>query len=181
MSGHRQLRLYRNNLDALPSTQLQIDRFPKKPSPRLAESSQYQESYYYCTQGSSSPEPFHPHSPPGKILLIEDSEIVLQAHQQFLRQLGYRTTLARNGQTALALLDDSFSGIILDLGLPDIDGISLCRLIREREKKGRIPLMVLTVCNESFEGECRRAGADLFVSKPLPTSQLARMLEKLGL
>jgi len=45
----------------------------------------------------------------------------------------------------------------------------------------RSPIMVLTVCHEDVEGDCRRAGADLFVSKPLPVPELEKVLKKLGL
>src|SRR5262245_46741148 len=99
------------------------------------------------------------------ILLVDDERAIQRALDPLLRSRGYDVVLARTSTEAM----DAFSRykpdlLILDLGLPDADGLDVCRWVRERSD---IPILVLSA--RGAEHDKVRAlddGADDFVTKP---------------
>lgn len=76
------------------------------------------------------------------VLVVEDEEFVLALMGACLRDAGFSVSLAANGREMLALLDkEKVNLILLDLGLPDEDGLVLTRQIRARSS---VPIIVLT-------------------------------------
>ena len=70
---------------------------------------------------------------PGSVLLVEDEENLAALVEAYLVQEGYRVAAVGSGAAALELLErDSVRLIVLDLNLPDLDGLDLCRQIRMR-------------------------------------------------
>lgn len=69
-----------------------------------------------------------------RILLVEDSPIIQQVIQYFLEELGCHVTLAELGQEAIRLFPNGFDLILLDIGLPDIDGFEVARIIRNSQE-----------------------------------------------
>jgi two-component system KDP operon response regulator KdpE len=88
---------------------------------------------------------------------------------------GYRVLEASNGKTALDMLAEKPDLVILDLGLPDVQGLDLLRTIRARNE--RIPIVVLSSRgDESAKVQALDLGADDYVTKPFGTEELlARM------
>ena len=110
-----------------------------------------------------------------KILIVEDDDRVSAALSVFLRKHGYATQVAANGEAALASLGSDTEVVLLDLGLPDIDGIDLCRRIRAHTG---VPIIIATArshVQDRIKG--LRAGADDFVVKPYDVRELLARIE----
>ncbi len=110
-----------------------------------------------------------------KILIVEDDERVSEALSVFLRKRGYGTQVAANGAAAFASLGSDTEVVLLDLGLPDIDGIDLCRRIRAQTG---VPIIIATArshVQDRIKG--LRAGADDFVVKPYDVRELLARIE----
>ncbi|WP_226531758.1 response regulator transcription factor [Microbacterium paraoxydans] len=110
-----------------------------------------------------------------RILIVEDDDRVAGALEAFLARSGYATVRAANGAVALELLGADTEVVLLDLGLPDVDGIDLCRRIRGRSE---VPIVIVTARNQVAERiKGLRAGADDFVVKPYDVHELLARIE----
>ncbi|MCW2288825.1 response regulator transcription factor [Leucobacter luti] len=110
-----------------------------------------------------------------KILVIEDDDRVAAALCAFLRKSGFDTLRAADGAAGLACLDAEVDVVLLDLGLPDVDGIDLCRRIRARTG---VPILIATArtdVQDRIQG--LRAGADDFLVKPYDVRELVARIE----
>ncbi|MBI4967657.1 MAG: response regulator transcription factor [Rhodospirillales bacterium] len=112
------------------------------------------------------------------ILIVEDDLFVQSLLAAFLEKEGFRTSRASSGKEMLAMLDQvPVDLVLLDLNLPDEDGLTLARLIRARS---RLPIVVLT----AREGRDSRLaaleiGADDYLVKPFDPEELALRLRNL--
>ncbi len=110
-----------------------------------------------------------------RILIVEDDDRVAGALEAFLARSGYATVRAADGAAALELLGADTEVVLLDLGLPDIDGVDLCRRIRRRSE---VPIVIVTARNQVAERiKGLRAGADDFVVKPYDVHELLARIE----
>ena len=110
-----------------------------------------------------------------RILIVEDDERVAAALEAFLARSGYATVRAADGAAALDLLGADTEVVLLGLGLPDVDGIDLCRRIRGRSE---VPIVIVTARNQVAERiKGLRAGADDFVVKPYDVHELLARIE----
>jgi two-component system KDP operon response regulator KdpE len=110
-----------------------------------------------------------------KILVIDDEPPIRKLLRMGLSSQGYAVIEAPNGKTALELLAAKPALVILDLGLPDIDGHDLLQRIRHREEK--LPIIVLSSRgDEAGKVTALDLGADDYVTKPFGMGELlARM------
>lgn len=110
-----------------------------------------------------------------RILIVEDDDRVAGALEAFLARSGYATVRAADGAAALELLGADTEVVLLDLGLPDIDGVDLCRRVRGRSE---VPIVIVTARNQVAERiKGLRAGADDFVVKPYDVHELLARIE----
>lgn len=110
-----------------------------------------------------------------RILIVEDDDRVASALEAFLARSGYATVRAADGASAMELLGADTEVVLLDLGLPDVDGIDLCRRIRGRSE---VPIVVVTARSQVTERiKGLRAGADDFVVKPYDVHELLARIE----
>jgi DNA-binding response OmpR family regulator len=110
-----------------------------------------------------------------KILIVEDDERVSDVLSAYLRQAGYTTVCVAEGASALDVLGSDTDVVLLDLGLPDRDGIDVCRRIRG---VSGVPIIVATArshVDERIKG--LHAGADDFVVKPYDVRELVARIE----
>lgn len=110
------------------------------------------------------------------ILLIEDDEPLASDLQRAFRQQGWAVDwLARGGEAVPAVLRGKFDIVVLDLGLPDMDGLDVVAALRARGLQ--VPLLVLTA-RDAVEDRVRglRAGADDYLIKPFALSELLARL-----
>ena len=110
-----------------------------------------------------------------KILVVEDNDTTAEMLALFLTHAGYRTARAVDGRAALAAIDASIALVLLDLMLPDIDGLSVCRQIRSR---GGPPVLMLTArVSEDDIVEGLQSGADDYVCKPFRSKELLARID----
>jgi len=111
-----------------------------------------------------------------RILAVDDELQILRALKVVLRSAGYEVLTAANTEDALdTAATSSVDAAIVDLLLPDTDGIELCRRLREWSS---MPIIVLSAVGEEQEKvRALRAGADDYVTKPFGPEELIARLE----
>jgi two-component system KDP operon response regulator KdpE len=110
-----------------------------------------------------------------KILVIDDEPPIRKLLRMGLNTQGYEVLEAPNGKTGLELLAQNPDLIILDLGLPDVEGLELLRTVRQRNEG--VPIVVLSSRgDEAGKVQALDLGADDYVTKPFGMDELlARM------
>jgi signal transduction histidine kinase/ActR/RegA family two-component response regulator len=120
--------------------------------------------------------------PAGRILLVEDTPVNQRLGQALLGKRGYQVSLAADGLEALAAFDrEPFDLILMDMQMPNMDGLEATRRIRAREVTGerRIPIIALTAnAMQSDRDLCQAAGMDDFVAKPFRADEMFAVIEK---
>ena len=109
------------------------------------------------------------------ILIVDDDVKLVDVVEVVLKREGYHITRAQTAHEALEILDATLPDlIIIDMVLPDMDGVALCRTLRERSYTAKIPILFLTGLSathsvvDAFEG-----GADDYIRKPFQPRELA--------
>jgi DNA-binding response OmpR family regulator len=107
-----------------------------------------------------------------RILIAEDEARLASFLEKGLRSNGFVTTTASDGPTALALArDDDFDLLILDLGLPGLDGMTILRTLRAQNQ--RLPVVILSARDEVADKVAGlEHGADDYVAKPFRFEEL---------
>jgi len=107
----------------------------------------------------------------GNILVVEDDISNLELINKILEQLNHSTFTADNGEDALKILKNNTDGIdliLLDLIMPEINGMDLLKKIKENKKTYNIPIIMLSALDEMDTiAECISLGADDFLMKPI--------------
>ncbi|MEV6276275.1 response regulator transcription factor [Nocardia sp. NPDC051832] len=118
-------------------------------------------------------------NPATTVLVVEDDPHVRSTLDQLLRFEGYTVRLAGDGQEALELLDRERPDVaVVDVVMPRLDGLSLCRMLRRRGD--RLPILVLTARHQVGDRVAGLdAGADDYLSKPFDTEELLARLRAL--
>lgn len=105
-------------------------------------------------------------SPILKILIVEDSFMVRAALEEMLSQLGYSADFAQDGKTALALYRSDYHLILMDIELPDIDGITITQTIRSIERDQHVPIVAISSHTENeFKEKCFSVGMNGYSNK----------------
>ena len=112
-----------------------------------------------------------------QLLLVEDNQTTADTLRLFLEAQGYAVTHAPNGRAAAERLSSGgFDLVVLDLMLPDVDGITLCRGLR---RHSRVPVVMLTARSaEDDIVEGLEAGADDYVRKPFGSRELLARIKR---
>jgi DNA-binding response OmpR family regulator len=111
-----------------------------------------------------------------RLLLIEDDARLAEMVCDYLGRAGFRVSCAESGRAGLAMeAGESFDALILDLMLPDMDGLEVCRQIRHR--RSQIPILMLTARGDATDRIVGlEMGADDYLPKPFePRELLARL------
>ncbi|WP_306397980.1 response regulator transcription factor [Telluria beijingensis] len=115
------------------------------------------------------------------ILLVEDNATIAAQLGDFLAQAGCLVDHAASGRAALRLaLDGHFDVIVLDLNLPDIDGVEVCRQLKAQQRY-HTPVLMLTA-RDSLDDKIRglSTGADDYVTKPFALAEVAARCQVLA-
>jgi signal transduction histidine kinase/DNA-binding response OmpR family regulator len=118
---------------------------------------------------------------PLRILLAEDNELNQRVAIRLLERLGHRADIASNGREALARLEHAvYDVILMDVQMPELDGLEASRTICARWPAGRRPRIVAMTA-EAMQGDrekCLAAGMDDYIVKPVTLEQLSAALAK---
>ncbi len=110
-----------------------------------------------------------------QLLVIEDEESILELVRYNLQKEGYRVHTASSGEEGFSLATSSKPDlVVLDLMLPGIDGLEVCRMLKQRDDTEEIPIVMISACGE--ESDIIRGlelGADDYVTKPFSPKVLA--------
>jgi two-component system, OmpR family, phosphate regulon response regulator OmpR len=110
-----------------------------------------------------------------RILLIEDDPRLAEMVKNYLGEAGFAVTVSARGNDGIALeAREAFDALVLDLMLPDIDGLEVCRRIRARSQT---PILMLTARGDAMDRVVGlEIGADDYLPKPFePREMLARL------
>jgi DNA-binding response OmpR family regulator len=110
-----------------------------------------------------------------RVLLVEDDVRLADMLKEYLGQAGFGVTIAARGTTALeCLVDAHYDAVVLDLMLPDMDGLDVCRQLRARDDT---PVLMLTARGDAIDRIVGlELGADDYLPKPFePRELLARL------
>ncbi len=108
------------------------------------------------------------------ILIVEDEADLVQSLEYNLQQADYRTRVALDGESAMQALQTGDPDLVLlDLMLPDMAGIEICRRIRNDDQMRNLPVLILTARGEDIDRITGfEAGADDYVVKPFCVDEL---------
>ncbi|EGT3616281.1 response regulator transcription factor [Clostridium perfringens] len=116
-----------------------------------------------------------------KVLIVDDEEHIRELIKFNLKKEGYDTAVAVNGTEALKTIkENKFDLILLDLMLPEIDGLEVCKEIRRNEETSDIPVMMITAKGEEFDKVLGlELGADDYITKPFSIRELMARIKAL--
>jgi len=108
-----------------------------------------------------------------KILVADDEQEIRNLLDHFLKGQGYEVILASDGNEALKLASEKNPQvIILDIKMPGLDGLEVCKRLREKEQTKLIPVIVITGFEDN-KMEALNIGADDFVNKPFDMAEIS--------
>lgn len=112
-----------------------------------------------------------------RLLLVEDDSGLRQALSLSLQDQGHVVLEVGTGEAAVLALADAPDLVLLDLGLPDVDGVEVCRRLRARSD---LPIIMVTARSHSAAVvDGLQAGTDDYISKPLVAAELSARIEAL--
>jgi len=114
-----------------------------------------------------------------RILLVEDNPFIQLIHQDMLRSLGCFVDIAATGEEALIKLkQEDYALILLDIGLPGINGIEVMVEFNRYKKYAKTPAIVLTAfTDQNVINQCLAIGIKEVLHKPVKTLELARVID----
>jgi two-component system cell cycle response regulator DivK len=115
------------------------------------------------------------------ILLVEDNSIIRNAFGVLLQEKGYRVRQAGSGAEAIALAAEEIPALVLmDVGLPDISGLEVTRLLKADGRTRACQVIALTGhVLDTDRAACTAAGCDGYLTKPVDAEKLLRLIPML--
>jgi two-component system, sensor histidine kinase and response regulator len=116
-----------------------------------------------------------------RVLLAEDSPVNQKVAVQLLERHGHDVVVVTNGREALdTLAEDGFDLVLMDVQMPELDGLTATRLLRQRERRsgGHVPVVAMTA--NAMQGDrekCLAAGMDGYLAKPIRAEQFYAAVE----
>jgi CheY-like chemotaxis protein len=120
-------------------------------------------------------------SAPKKILLVEDSDTTRLTHRVMIaKRTGYTVITVANGREALKLVESEKPDLVLmDVMMPGMDGLEVCRRLRKQEATANIPIVLLTFrVGEESISEGYASGCTAYLKKPIATDELVSTLRQ---
>ena len=118
-----------------------------------------------------------------KILVVDDEEAIYSYLERKLGKLGYTVSTADDGEKAIArALSETPDIILLDVKLPKLDGIEVCKRLKANDMTKRIPIIILSAKAQSDEiAAGLKAGADRYLCKPVGFPDILNMIRSFNL
>ncbi|NVL91653.1 MAG: response regulator [Desulfobacterales bacterium] len=114
-----------------------------------------------------------------RILVVDDDILVLEALQELLTSSGYEVRVATRGQEALEMLDQQeFDLLILDVVMPKMTGLDVCKEVRKRgDEMSKVKIILLTAKTEPKDVKVKeKYGCDLYLTKPIDAGKLKELI-----
>jgi two-component system, cell cycle response regulator DivK len=114
-----------------------------------------------------------------QIVVIEDNQQNARLAEKLLKQAGYEITLAEDGESGMmAVMEIMPDLVLIDLGLPDVDGQTIVAMMRQQPELAQTPIIAFTAWPEETATEMARAyGCDGVINKPIDTRLFAKQVE----
>ena len=114
------------------------------------------------------------------LLLVEDNEINQQVARELLEKAGVTVAIAENGEEAIArLAKEKFDGVLMDMQMPVMDGLTATREIRKNKKFADLPIIAMTANVMASDRErCLEAGMNDYIAKPFDPNQMVVTIAK---
>jgi DNA-binding response OmpR family regulator len=109
-----------------------------------------------------------------RVVLIEDDDDIAEAISYQLEKAGLQVRTARTGEEGLAAVQRGADLVLLDLNLPGMDGLEVCRMIRRQESTAHVPIIIVSARADEVDRVLGlEMGADDYVVKPFSLKELA--------
>jgi two-component system cell cycle response regulator DivK len=134
--------------------------------------------YQDATETAQTPS--HQQNPKHRrILIVEDNQLSLTLFKQLLKAHGYQILETSEGLQAIDLARDEHPDLILmDIGLPDISGLDVTRLLKQDDQTKTIPIIAVTaLATPEYEREGLESGCDAYITKPITIDNLLKRIE----
>src|SRR5580704_3913202 len=118
---------------------------------------------------------------PKKIFLVEDSDNTRLTHRVMIaKRTGYTVVTVANGQEALKLaISEKPDLVLMDVMMPGMDGLEVCRRLRRQEATAKIPIVLLTFrVGEESVSEGYASGCTAYLKKPIAADELVNALRQ---
>ena len=113
-----------------------------------------------------------------RVLVIDDESVICDACELVLSEKGHTVTLRNNGRAGLnAIREGTYDILLLDMKLPDIDGMDILKVVRE-EKPGLCTIVMTGYSSISNAVQAMRKGADNYLAKPFTEDELVQAIEE---
>jgi DNA-binding response OmpR family regulator len=118
-----------------------------------------------------------------KVLIVDDEPSILMSLEFLMRKEGYKVFVARDGEEAFELMEDSKPHIvILDIMMPRVDGYQVCKFIKNSADMSNTKVIFLSAKNKEEDIEIGYDfGADLYIPKPFSTRGLVKKVNMMAM
>jgi CheY-like chemotaxis protein len=121
-------------------------------------------------------------SEPRRFLIVDDEPAVCEILATYVRIAGHSAAFAYSARAARdLLLYERPDVVLLDIMLPDVSGIELCRELRHHPVTADKPIVVISAYTPPLIEQAQQAGASLYLSKPISLADFRNLLKRLGL
>lgn len=109
------------------------------------------------------------------VLVVDDDMVIRRMLRMLLEMTGYTVIEAKDGLMALEMVAEHRpQAMILDIMMPNLDGISVCKRLRAEGETAVLPIIILS--GGKFKDEALAAGANMYMGKPMKTNELLAAL-----
>ncbi len=117
-----------------------------------------------------------------KILIVDDEHLTVEMLSMFLQLIGHQPVAALSGQETWECVNsESPDLILLDIMLPDDNGLEICRKLRQQDVTRSTPVIMISACSPALTREATAAGANGYLTKPIKMDTLRATIASNGL
>ena len=117
-----------------------------------------------------------------KILIVDDEHLTTEMLGTFLRIIGHESVEAFSSKQAWdKLAYEAPDAILLDIMLPDVNGLDMCRQLRSNPATSRLPIIMISAYAPPLTKEADEAGANAYLAKPINLQGLKSALANIGI
>lgn len=112
------------------------------------------------------------------ILLVEDTNIIRISMEELLKLQGCRVSVATSGEDAIKKFHAGIDGVLMDIGLPGIDGYQATRAIRQQYPNHQVCIYACSAFGQDIEEKCKKSGMNSLIQKPCLFANLQEFLSE---